>query len=473
MQTVSIKKATTITVIGKYSGVVIQFVYLAILSRILTPTEFGVVAIITVFTTFFALFSNMGIGPAIIQNKSLNNQDIKSIFALTFYIALTVTLVFSLLGFPLAIFFSNDAYRVIAPLISISLFFNTINIVPNALLLKGLRFKLVTLRTITVALVSAAVTIYLALIGFSYYAIVAHSIIMAVMTFFWNTIFSRASFGFRTNRSSLAKIVEFSKYQYGFSLINYFSRNLDNLLIGRFIGDTQLGFYNRSYQLMSFPIQNFTHVITPVLHPILSVYEDQVDIIYTKYTRILKFLSVFAIFVMVYTFFNAREIILIVFGSQWEGSIRSLQFLSLSLWAQMLTSSSGSIFQSINKTKLFMKTGILNTIITVGLILVGILSANINVVALLVSLAYVIRFFVVFYSLTNFGFKNSYLDFLKTFKLDFLGILVLASSSFMIDKLVLIESIIVSSLVNFIILGAIYMLFLLLSKQYKFILGFI
>ncbi|MTM62416.1 oligosaccharide flippase family protein, partial [Turicibacter sanguinis] len=80
---ISIKKATFINFVSKYSTIFIQLILNSILARLLTPDDYGIVAVVTVFTGFFTLIADMGIGPAIIQNKSLNDRDIISIFNFT------------------------------------------------------------------------------------------------------------------------------------------------------------------------------------------------------------------------------------------------------------------------------------------------------------------------------------------------------------------------------------------------------
>jgi len=467
----SIKSAAVINIFGKYSSIIINLVYSAILSRLLSPLEFGVVAVVLVFVSFFSLFANMGIGPAVIQNKNLDEEDVKSIFSFTLYIAIIISLLFAILSYPISYFYNNDVYIGIGFLLSLALFFNTINIVPNALFLKAHKFKLVAFRTVFVGIITAIPTIYLATIGFSYYSIVIHSILVASITFFWNGLTSRKIIGIKFRWSSVNKIKEFSKYQYVFSIINYFSRNLDNLLIGRFIGESPLGYYNKSYQLMQYPIQNITHAITPVLHPILSLLENQHEIIYEKYIKILKLLSILGIFVIVYSYFASREIILILFGDQWEGSVRSLQLLSLSVWAQMLASSSGSIFQSLNKTKLMMISGFFSTATIVIFIISGILLGNINSVAMMVSLAYIIVFFQVFYVLIKYGFNKNFFAFFLNFKIDFMNFIFISIAMYLITSFFEIDNLLLSALFKFGISACLYLVLLVVTKQHKYILG--
>ena len=80
--------------LSKYVGIVINLIITAILARLLTPADFGVIAIATVFITFFDMISDMGIGPAVIQNKTLSHKDLSSIYTLTFYVGSILTIIF-------------------------------------------------------------------------------------------------------------------------------------------------------------------------------------------------------------------------------------------------------------------------------------------------------------------------------------------------------------------------------------------
>jgi len=465
----SIKNAALINIIGQYTGIIINIIFSAILSRILTPQEFGVVAVILVFTTFFSILSNMGLGSAIVQNRTISNEDYNSLFSLTIIIGLIVSILFIVLAYPISLIYQNSAYISIGILLSISLFFNTVNIVPASLLMKNHKFKVNSYRTISIGIVTSSITIFLAINGFSYYSIVIHSIIVSILTFTWNFFSSNIVFGFKVSKESIDKIKDFSKYLYAFSLINYFARNLDNLLIGRFLGDTQLGYYNRSYQLMLFPIQNLTHAITPVLHPILSEYQNDKKIIYDKYLTVLKLLSIIGVFVTVFSYFNSKEIVLILYGNQWEGSIKSFQWLSISIWFQMLTSSTGSLFQSIGDTKLLMKTGILTTTIIVLGIILGIIAKNIDIIALTVSLSYIIVFIFTFISLIKFGFNYSFINFIKQFRVDLVNISVVFIFKHNFYNFIIIDNLILSTISKFMSISILYIFLLIITKQFRYV----
>lgn len=466
MSEMSIKKAAMISFSTRYTVIFIQIFHGAILARILTPEDFGIVAITTVFTTFFMLIADMGLGTAVIQNKTLNDEDTNNIFSFSFYLAIIVAIIFALFSIPLSIFYGNEVYKLIGFVLSISLFFSTMNMIPNAMLLKNKEFKTVGMRLITVSLSSSIITIILALLGFKYYAIILHSLITAFFMFIWNYKSVNLKFKLQFDKNSILKIKQFFSFQFAFSIVNYFSRNLDNLLIGKFMGTAALAFYDKGYRLMLYPVGNLTHVITPVLHPILSEHQDDKEYIFTKYMKVVKILSLLGAFITAYCFFAAEEIVLIMFGDQWISTVPCFRFLALSVWAQMITSSTGSIFQSLGNTRLMFITGICTSLVSVTAIIVGISFRDITIMAACVAVAYNLHFFIAYYILIKHVFEYKYRDFLKHMIPD-VAVFLITIAGLFTASFYKIDGILLSALYKGVAGGGAYILGLLLTKQYK------
>jgi PST family polysaccharide transporter len=250
--------------------------------------------------------------------------------------------------------------------------------------------------------------------------------------------------------------------------VNYFSRNLDNLLIGKFLGSAALGYYDKSYKLMLYPVQNLTHVITPVLHPILSVHQEDSDFIYQKYIGVVKILSLLGVFITAFSFYASEEIILILYGSQWKDSITSFRFLSLSIWAQMITSSTGSIFQSLGKTKYLFITGTISAVIIVSSIIIGILFKDLNTVALCVAIAYNINMFTSFFILIRKGFRKSFNFFAKNFVPDLLILLSQMLGMYLLSS-VFRQPLLINVVLKLIICSTLYVVSLLIFRQLKYL----
>lgn len=469
MSDISIKKAVIINFISKYSNIIVQLILNSILARLLTPNDYGVVAVITVFTTFFGIISNLGIGSAVIQNKELEEEDITSIYSFTIIIAIITAIVFIIFSIPLSYFYVNKVYIKLGAILSFSIFFNVLNMVPNALLSKDKRFKEMGIRTVLVTIASGIITIILAFLGFKYYAIVINSVLVAFFSFICNYKLSKLKMKFSLKKESLNKIKKFSTYQFGFSLVNYFSRNLDNLLIGKIMGNSLLGYYDKAYKLMLYPVQNLTNVITPVLHPILSEYQHDKERIYNEYMKIVKLLGLIGIFIAVFCFFSADEIIRIMFGANWEKSIPSFKILSISIVIQMMTSSCGVIFQATNETKKLFLCGNINTIINVLFIIIGIFAGKIEYVAIAIVVGFYINFFVNYYLIIKKIFNKSLLNFFKVF-IPILIIAILCMLSLYIFKIKF-NNVLFSIVCKFIIGFVTYVIGLFITNQWKFMIN--
>jgi teichuronic acid exporter len=412
---ISIKKAAFINGTAQYSTVVLNLVFSAILARLLTPEDYGIVAITTVFTTFFGLFADIGLGSAVIQNKKMTPESVNHIFSFTVWFGLLLAGLFCIFSVPISRFYNNAVLIPICCILSVSLFFNTLNSIPNALLLKEQKFVVLAVRTIITTVSTSIVTIILAYHGFKYYALVIQSVFSAIFIFIWNLSNTKISFTFHIKKESFNGIINFSFWQFADKFVNYFSRNLDNLLVGKIFGQASLGIYDKAYRLMLYPIQNFTRVITPVLHPILSVFQNDRNYIYQKYLKLLKLLSLAGVLVSPVCFFCAREIILIMFGERWQAAIPCLRFLSLSIWAQMTTSSTGAIFQSLGNTKLMFRATIEATVVTVICILAGIMHGSITAISLWIAVGLNCSFLINYFHLIKNGFGKKFIPFLCIF----------------------------------------------------------
>jgi teichuronic acid exporter len=414
----SIQKSLTsgvfYTGIAKYSNIVFAIVIGAVLARLLTPEEFGVVALVTVFVTFFNLLGDFGIGKAVVQNQNLTKHDVRSIFSFSILFAFLLAFLFFLAAPFIARFYDTpDLFR-ISRLLSLAVLFNTLLAIPRALLEKALKFKRIGIITVLTQLITGIIAIILAYKGFSYYALVIMSILNGFFLLVFFYISAPVKLVIKIDFKSINKIISFSIFNFLFNFINYFTRNGDNLLIGKFLGSAPLGFYDKAYQLMMLPPRNLTNVITPVMVPIFARHQDDKSTIYNSYLKIVKFLATIGFPLSVFLFFSAYEIVNMIYGSQWEQTIPAFKILASIVGVQIIYSSAGSVFLSINRTKLMFIYGIISSIILIGCILLSIVyGKTIVAVAYAVVFAFVLNFIIVYYMLIKIALKQAYLRFFK------------------------------------------------------------
>ena len=279
------------TALAKYSGVLISLVVAGILARLLSPDDFGIVAVATVIIAFFNLLTDMGVSPAIVQHKSLTKDDLSDIFSFTVWTGIGISILFFASSWIIADYYQSDTLRILCQLLSVNLFFASATIVPGAMFYRNKEFKFIAIRSFVIQISAGAAAVTAALCGAGLYALIINPIVSSVLIFVISFQRYPQRLRFTLGLTVLRKIFSYSAYQFLFNVINYFSRNLDKLLIGKYMSMSDLGYYEKSYRLMMLPLQNITQVITPVMHPIFSDFQNDKGKLLSSYERIVRFLA--------------------------------------------------------------------------------------------------------------------------------------------------------------------------------------
>ena len=195
--------------------------------------------------------------------------------------------------------------------------------------------------------------------------------------------------------------------------------------------------------------------------------------IYNQYVKILKILSLCGIFVVPFCFVSSSEIIYIMFGENWLPSASCFQALSLSVWCQLLTSSTGAIFQSTNNTRLMLKSALINTIITIITIILGLSTGKIELMALGISVSYIINYLITFEILIKYVFNYSFIRFNTIFIYDFLFMILTLVTVFLITKFIVLSNVFLSIMMKGFLVLLFYVVYLFFSKKYKILLNLI
>lgn len=401
--------------IEKYSGQVISLIVSMILARILSPTEYGIVAIVTVIVSFLQMFCTMGIGPAIIQ-KNLSSSAINSIYTFSILIGLSLSILFFSSSWLIANFYNNDLLLSACQLLCIQLFFAAINMVPSALMAKYKRFKEIAKRTLVLQIFSGILSVAAALKGAGMYSLLISPIISSVGIFFWNRRYYPLKIDWTFNKEPIKQISSFSFYQFLFEFVNYFTRNLDKLIIGKVLNINELGIYEKSYRLMQMPMQNITAVITPVLQPTLRELGSNKPELSRKYIKIVHFIATISFPLGIALAGMSKEIIRFFFGIQWDAAIPIFRILALSLPLQMILSTSGAIYLVCNNTKMLFILGLRNTCTTIiGFCLAAFVFHSLEAMAWAWTITLTINFFFTYWLMYKYVLCQSFMPFLKIF----------------------------------------------------------
>ena len=365
----SVKKELTKGVfwiaVAKYSGLAIQLLISAILARKIAPADFGTIAVAMVVLYFLDILADIGIGPAVVQYKQLTKSHLNTLFTLTGYLGAFLTIVLYMLSGLIADYYADDMLEHICQFLSLVVLMGSLNVVPNALMRKDKRFRTIAFRTLFFRVLSGAIAVWGAFQGWGIYALLVSPMLTTIGVFCVNYYNYPLLPVLRMNNEAVKMGASFSFFQFAFSFCNYFSRNLDKLIIGKFFSMTQLGYYDKSYHLMMLPVQNISFVIDPVLHPVLSSLQNSKHELRIKNQKLAVLISNISFPMGLILYFCGGELIRIVYGSQWDAAIPVFRILALSLPLQMILSTNVPFFQAAGKTNHLFFSGMLNTLCTV------------------------------------------------------------------------------------------------------------
>lgn len=402
--------------IAKYSGIFVNIIVLGVLARILSPSDFAVIAIISVFSNFFVLFSDFGIAAAIIQKQDLTQSDLNSIFSYCCYFGVIISVGFCLCSYGISVFYDNAHLGILARYLTIQVLFSSLNIVPNALVLKKKEFAYIAIRTFIINVICGTAAIIGAVYGLGIYSLIINPIFSSILIFLFNYLKIRPlNFIPNPKYSSLGKVLGYSIFNLGYNIINYFSRNIDKLIVGKCLSLNLLGYYEKSYSLMMMPVQNVISVVNPVIHPILSKYQDDEKRVFKYFINISKLFAWigFPISVLIYSFSDL--IILIILGPDWKEAVPVFKILSLSIGFQLCYALQGPFFLIRNKPSVMLYCGIFTFISNIASLIIGIMFyGNLEMIGVLIDISYLLSFIITMFFLIKTSFcKESFLSFIK------------------------------------------------------------
>lgn len=402
---------------SKYLAYAVQFAALMILTRVFTPELFGIVAAVQVFYLFFQLVAEGGLGPAIIGLHELDTKDRDGIFGLTILIGAGLALAFLATGPFLAMFYGMPELPVVVPFIALGLMLNAWAILPTAQLQRQQSFLQLATGAVAAELAALALVLLAREHVSPLYAISLRIPAVALVNFMFayyfcgKTDFERPRPGRRF--SAINSLLKVSGYQLAFNILNFFSRNLDNVLVGRYLGAPLLGIYDRSYQLMRYPLQLLTFAMTPAIQPALRGHVNEPRFILKIHQDLTFKLSLLGIACAFGIYVFAKPMVLVAFGDQWLPSVPVIKLLALTIPVQVVLSTSGSFFQTFQRTDLLFKCGLFSAITNVLAIVLGVSLGSLEHLCWALIVSFHINFFQAYYLLHKHVLCGGFGRFLK------------------------------------------------------------
>ncbi len=343
------------TAFAHVGQMVLQFALTVWLARLLGPGEFGLLAMAVVFTNLANVFQQLGLGAALVQRPDATRRHEDAAFWGGLAVGMGLTALLAGLSPAAAWFFGEPRLATVLSVLAVSFTLSAAGSVPRALLTRGMAFRALGIMDITSALAGGVAAVVLAAAGAGVWSLIAQSIVGTAV----GTVLQfarghwRPAFRFRTQ--DLRELLGFGIHFTGVGFLNYLYRNLDNLLVGRFLGPVALGLYDFAYRAFRIPMTSLQAVLNRVMFPVLSSLQHDLSRLARGYREAFRIVSAATLPGFSLLFVLAPDFVPTVYGPRWTGAVPVLQALAVAGFAQSMTMTLGWVFQALGQTRLLLR----------------------------------------------------------------------------------------------------------------------
>ncbi|PYU29144.1 MAG: hypothetical protein DMG32_00770 [Acidobacteria bacterium] len=259
-----------VSLLSQAFAFVIQMIAIIVLARLVTPADFGLVAMVTTFSLLLTSFGLNGFTEAILQQTQIDSGLISNLFWINLWIGIALTAGFAASGSLLARFYGDSRLLNVTIALSSTILLSSVSVIHLALLKRAMRFSAVSANDMLARAVSVVASIMFAWAGGGYWALVAGAIALPLTATIGAWLQCRWIPNLPRRVVGTAAMVRFAITVYGRFMINYSSRNLDNLLVGWRFNAQSLGFYKKAYDLFVLPSNQLLSPISAVVISTLS-----------------------------------------------------------------------------------------------------------------------------------------------------------------------------------------------------------
>lgn len=375
---------TLMSQMGKQS---VQFLVSVIMARLLGPQAFGLIGMIYVFTGFMSLFGEMGFGAALVQHQQIENRHLSSVFWLN--VALGAILTGGLIvGAPwIGAFYSQAVLIPLTQVLACNFLIVPLGLVPTSILSRALNFKHIAFAEMLGVFAGGVTAIAMAALGYGVWSLVCQILLTSFITVLGLWMFAKWRPALRFDRHAVKELLSYSLNLLGFNVFNYWVRNGDNLLVGKYFGTAQLGVYARAYSFMLLPLSQITGILSRVMFPALSLIQTDRPRVKQIYLRSVAIIALVTFPIMLGLFVVADRFVFALLGNEWAGVIPILRIFCLLGMVQSIGSTVGWIYQSQGRTDWMFRWGIGAGTLLIFSIVLGVFLGSIESVAVCYSCA--------------------------------------------------------------------------------------
>jgi O-antigen/teichoic acid export membrane protein len=337
------------------SGKLLVLVTMAVLARLLTPQDFGIVAFATVAVTYLGVLQDLGLGGAVIQRRDDTEEAAQTVYVLNLGVGALLTVITALSAPAVAAFFRQPEVTPILRVLSLSFLIQAGGAVHVVLLRRNLDFRRKLVPDVGQALVKGGVSIAFALAGFGVWSLVWGQLVgtVAYSILAWAVVPWRPRF--RVHRRLLRPLMRFGMPLMLNDIQAALWSNLDYVIVGRTLGDTALGVYTLAYRLPELLILSVWRVVAGAAFPFFSSIQNEPALLRRGFLASVRYSQIVVVPLCVGLFITAGPAVRVLFGEQWVGAIPVLRLLAVFALTGSIGVNAGDVYKAIGRPDILAK----------------------------------------------------------------------------------------------------------------------
>lgn len=324
------------TVSARLLSQLITWAITLVVIRLLTPADYGLLAMASVFIVFFSMVSEMGLGSALVQKTTVDDRELKGVFGLVLLVQFAIAGLLVAIAPLIAAFFGEPKLVAIVRIMALQFAIAGFAVIPDALLRRAMEFRKRSILGLTSALIGGMTTLALALAGAGVWALVAGTLCAGL----WRTVGLHFLAPFLAwpafSLAGIQAILRFGGHLTASQLLGFFYKQADVVIAGKWLGKEALGVYSVALDLASLPNDRISGLINQVAFPAFSRMQSDVGAIGQKLLYGVRVLSLGAFPILWGISSVAPEIVAVILGPKWGDAAVPLQVLALAMPLRMI-----------------------------------------------------------------------------------------------------------------------------------------
>ena len=472
-QSANLKRSVFLVGLEKFSMILFQFISSIILARLLSPEDYGIVAMIAIFISLSSILVDSGFGGALVYYKDVDKKDYSTVFWMNMALSISLYILMYINAETISEFYQTPILSDLIKVLGLSVVFNSIGLIQFTILYKNLEFKTLGLISVTSYILSALIAIALAYWGYGVWALIAQQVLASILKTILYVICNRFVPDLYFSWRLLKKHWSFGSGLFFSTLLRTVYDNMYLQLIGKYCSVTNAGYYNQAKKLKDIPSNLFSNTFDTSLFPVFSKIEDE-QLFVNKYRMINRMFSFCCIPIFFIMAVLSKDIVLWLLGEKWIESAWILSIMSMGAIFYIFESISRSIFKAKGKSGLIFRLDIVKRTSAILLMFIAVLQYELTGIVYVFVINSIIGYLINQYYLSRIIPYSLFQALKDTGKYAILSIILTVGIHYLME-LDLIKGHLFCCIIYSVIFMAFYIFFNSLTKDeaIKYIYGFI